>query len=1029
MLISLIVFWKEDDTKDIIRSLNSIIKQPCKEYEVIIIDCKYDSRESIRGFFPKNQKVSYYACQNDATEMEQILFSREKAAGDYLQFMDSGDYLQVDWLYQIMRHIEKSTDLIIGSQNYIRNESELFYFNFSINRYLKQGRIEKNKFLNIYLMHGGENRALLSLNNKVIKTTLLSEILKNINFIEINNIYAIEYLVFCLFCQAKEIWNEKETNYIYNIKKEWQRYFCGYEKCIDDLEQFLSDIESQLYTESKEKVDQAWKREWYKELYKRLTDIFPDKQNEISKRMNEKAGEKISVTHETSFFESASTVLGESYQYYEQMKEFIASEECEYVGFDIFDTLIQRPFWEPTDLFYLLNDKFNELLGEETCIDFSLMRKNGESACRGYYSNVRPSNEDVTLDEIYCYISDFYGIDRKITDELEKYEIQLELKYCRERKIGKELFDWAGYCGKIIFIASDMYLPIEIIRKILEQNGLNGYQKLYLSNDIGISKYSGSLFDYIIKDLGIEDFSSVCFIGDNYGVDFVNSQKRGMIPFHVPKATELFQGMNGAIYSGKFFEKIYQPNGGIIDQGTVMKFIGIRCMMAVVANQIYGNPFVNFNKESDFNADPEFIGYYCAGMFLFAEAKWLILQSCEREIKTIHFVSRDGFYIKKAYDKLHTIFKEGAASNYLYFSRKAVAPLFLGHKEGIYELFLPPHVLSQTPESVVKLLEHVVIKDKDCKRILKEAGIAPEKKFRSMHEFYIFAKVFEEKLYDEKAAKKYSDMLYRHFKRIIQEGDVICDVGYSGRMETALTKLLGFPVSSYYFHEHEPWALMRKRSMNFHIESFYSFKPCSAFVLREQLFTPSQASCIGFEEKEGSVQPVFGTYHAAFKEEFILDIIQNSSIRFIEDMLQIFGTDLKMLDFNRFDACIPLEYYLHYAKKFDRKVLSAIAFEDEFGTNAVMSMQDYWIKESKTYLLSQEPKVVEKVVVQREPVNEQEIREEIRAEIINNERLQAGESIYSEGIYVKLFRSLNKLLPIGSRRRNFVKRIAGVLIH
>lgn len=436
-------------------------------------------------------------------------------------------------------------------------------------------------------------------------------------------------------------------------------------------------------------------------------------------------------------------------------------------------------------------------------------------------------------------------------------------------------------------------------------------------------------------------------------------------------------------------------------------------MMAVVANKFFGNPFVTFNRTSDFNADGRYIGYYLAGMFLMSEAQWLYNESKINQIRTIHFVSRDGFFVKEAFDKLKSVYYDGADSNYLYFSRKAVAPLYLSEPEGIYELFLPPHILANTPLNIVKMLNTVIKENVDVEKILKDNNIIPFKKFRTLNEFYIFAKVFQEELYDGNKALEYKELLFEYFSSIIKVGDVIFDVGYSGRMETALSKLLGFPVNSYYFHEHEPWALMRKENMNFSIDSFYSFKPCSAFVLREQIFTPNQASCVGFVRDGDIVRPEFGKYKAAYKEEYVLGLIQKWALAFVDDMVNIFGDDLRQLVYNRFDACIPFEYYMHYAKNFDRLIMSAVDFEDEFGTNKVLSLFDYWSEEQKNYRLINNKKVESPVIIS---VDKNQLREEIYRE----------EGIFSDGVFIKFYRKLNRLLPLGSKRRNFVKKIAGL---
>lgn len=54
--------------------------------------------------------------------------------------------------------------------------------------------------------------------------------------------------------------------------------------------------------------------------------------------------------------------------------------KAKYVSFDIYDTLIVRPFWNPTDLFYLLEKEFEDIYN--SYIGFREMRINGEELLR-----------------------------------------------------------------------------------------------------------------------------------------------------------------------------------------------------------------------------------------------------------------------------------------------------------------------------------------------------------------------------------------------------------------------------------------------------------------------------------------------------------------------------------------------------------------------------------------------------------------------------------------------------------------------
>ena len=66
---------------------------------------------------------------------------------------------------------------------------------------------------------------------------------------------------------------------------------------------------------------------------------------------------------------------------------------------------------------------------------------------------------------------------------MKKREIELELRFCKIRDVGKELYTFAYAVGKKIIITSDMYLPMDVIKKILENNGYKDHVKIYLLID------------------------------------------------------------------------------------------------------------------------------------------------------------------------------------------------------------------------------------------------------------------------------------------------------------------------------------------------------------------------------------------------------------------------------------------------------------------------------------------------------------------------------------------------------------------
>ena len=95
-------------------------------------------------------------------------------------------------------------------------------------------------------------------------------------------------------------------------------------------------------------------------------------------------------------------------------------------------------------------------------------------------------------------------------------------------------FNYAKQKGKKIYIISDMYLSKNIIEKILKNNGIEGTDKLYISNEYGMNKISGKLFKYIINEDRLCP-SRMLHIGDSIKADCIGALKNKMHFYHVPR--------------------------------------------------------------------------------------------------------------------------------------------------------------------------------------------------------------------------------------------------------------------------------------------------------------------------------------------------------------------------------------------------------------------------------------------------------------------------------------------------------------
>ena len=138
---------------------------------------------------------------------------------------------------------------------------------------------------------------------------------------------------------------------------------------------------------------------------------------------------------------------------------------------------------------------------------------------------------------------------------------------------------------------------------------------------------------------------------------------------HLPKATDVAQNQEKV----NLFSKMLMQNMPFWrDNAAAMNFVGIRTMLAIVANKYFDNPFTAFNKYSDFNADPYLIGYYILGMYTFGISKWLLDETEGQGYTNMVFMARDGYLPMEAYKIMKKFYKNVPEEKYLYVSRKAL---------------------------------------------------------------------------------------------------------------------------------------------------------------------------------------------------------------------------------------------------------------------------------------------------------------------------------------------------------------------
>jgi len=328
---------------------------------------------------------------------------------------------------------------------------------------------------------------------------------------------------------------------------------------------------------------------------------FVPKRSEV----NDYSAENIEITYETYF------------------KEI---NDKKVVSFDVFDTLVIRPFVKAEELFEYMEKEFSSS-------GFSDARKKAESDAR------KTLNKEVNIDEIYDHIDERYK-------DVKEKEIKSEILFCHRNPLIAPLYEKAKEMGKRIIAVSDMYLPKEVVEKILSSSGYV-MDEVYVSCDHDKTKGSGKLFAFVFEREGISPDEMVHF-GDNYISDYSEARNSGISAYQTPK-----------IVDHVFSDKTYKY---------LLSFYKRRDDLA---SSIFLSQVSEYLSSSADKPFFEKLAYIFGGPLVLSYLHFVCENAKEKQIDKLLFVSRDGYCLKEAYEK-YFYEKYQIADDYAYLSRAAI---------------------------------------------------------------------------------------------------------------------------------------------------------------------------------------------------------------------------------------------------------------------------------------------------------------------------------------------------------------------
>ena len=402
------------------KCLNRLLEQSYSNIEIIIVnDCSQGNCEQIANKYKEiDKRVKYIKHEKNRGLFQARITGASIATGEYIAFLDSDDYVSIDYYRTLMQNIEENNaDIAMGNMVLEYDDGRKEIYNLFDAKHLN---LAGEDCLDEYFEQEGLSFDWHIIWNKIYKMEIWKKALKHYKKITTHLLMTEDFAFSTvLFYYAKRL-TMAQNDCIFYCKHETTSTSVDdlkigkFNKNITDLTTSFNFIENFL---KEEKIYNKYKVKFekWKCLYANQQKSYV-KRSKMSDEEKEEANNKIE-----KFYPNAEKINNSEYFYsivtnwddgLERIKLAICDKNIKYVSFDIFDTLIKRPFYEPKDLFILLNKYFREYTNGVSGMDFSKIRVYCENLAREQIEN--EECQDVTLDEIYKTIEKQYGIEKDV---------------------------------------------------------------------------------------------------------------------------------------------------------------------------------------------------------------------------------------------------------------------------------------------------------------------------------------------------------------------------------------------------------------------------------------------------------------------------------------------------------------------------------------------------------------------------------------------------------------------------------------
>lgn len=449
--------------------------------------------------------------------------------------------------------------------------------------------------------------------------------------------------------------------------------------------------------------------------------------------------------------------------------------------------------------------------------------------------------------------------------------------------------------GKKVYIVSDYHMGKSILQRYMNtlnvSEFIDGY---FVSCDCNASKYSGDLYDVVIQTLKCNR-SDCIMIGDNEFSDVKMSAEKGIASIYRPYITNAFS----------------------------------------CSKNYYNDKLKILLEKRNFSG-------YCFSLALFTEQLYISLK--KEKIQDVFFLSREGEFLKRLFDKYCEIYKEtNIKTHYLYISRQSTFVASLN--ENIEEEKFNTLFRQFNNISVETFLKNLNFSQDEIDEIGKKIinmkirvdNFSESEEFKQLKKLSCFCDVYRKHVSLQKK-------LFRQYLR--QEGyknGVLClvDVGWKGTIQDNISyaynldnTILGYYLGYGEVCKGERNPQSQKTGLLFSVVPYKTVKDSYWAIdagMFEKILYASHPSTSGYQLNKNVVTPIFKKFE---EENGVYQKIKPIQMDIFERCTQIFNlfadTSFTLLDFENVLLNLHLKSILtfNYEKINFRKSVEEKHFEN-----------------------------------------------------------------------------------------------------